>query len=228
MRISIATMTWDKKGDSELVLKAQQFLADNGFESYIIDGGSSPEFIEKLKGMGHHVRTSRTRRLGFDIRDAILWAGENADAVLYTEPDKFDWFSVSMDESIRIYREHPFDCLAIGRTEGSFRTFPEFMQRTEGLMNKFIGRVTGLKGDFIYGPKFFSKRLVDELGKLDVDVGWGTLQYLVGRALGSDMSIDTIFTGADCPESQRENDSASLRMRQLDDNYRGFMLGYEL
>jgi len=223
-KIAISTMTLEEESNNDLLLESLSVLSKYPYDVYIADGGSSQEFLTSLERMGCKVRSVKGG-LTFQHKYSIMGASSNSDVVLYTEPDKLDWFNGGLEESIEGYKSHDSDLGVIARTQQQISTFPEFQQKTECCMNELIGRKIGIKGDFIYGPKIFVSSLGKEINGIDYDIGWGGLMFLVGRAHCNNLKISTLETAVDCPLEQREETNERYRLKQLCENYMGFLLG---
>lgn len=222
--IAIATMTLDSKGNAKLIESALDILSKLPYPVYISDGGSSERFVQSLTKMGHKVKKV-SGGLTYQHKDSILRASYSAETVLYTEPDKYDWFCKGLEETIKLYESGEQGFAAVGRTADKFETFPMYQQRWEREMNKIIAKEIGIEGDFIYGPKLFPQSLGRLVEEIDREIGWGTLMFLIGRASRNGLPIRTINTAASCPLDQRNEDNEACRKKQYEDNKIGFYLG---
>lgn len=220
--VAIATMTFDRKGNAELMESALEVLSQLPYEVYVSDGGSSERFVENMRKMGFHV--NHAEGLTFQHKDAILRASDSHSTVLYTEPDKYDWFLEGLERAIEMHSDEK-SLGVIARTPRGFKTFPEHQQLWEGRLNKIISGNTGVKGDYIYGPKIFPVSLGYEFGKVNEDLGWGGMMFLVGRAYNLGLPIKMIYTASDCPLDQRNEDNENYRKRQFGGNVKGFNMG---
>ncbi|MFH1503093.1 MAG: hypothetical protein ABIE36_00345 [Candidatus Diapherotrites archaeon] len=223
-KLAIATMTFDKKGNAELMESALEVLSKTNYPVYIADGGSSERFINSLKLMGHNVETVQGG-LTYQHKNSILRASQNAYFVLYTEPDKYDWFVNGLEKSLNQYFAGKGVFAAISRTSEQMKTFPVHQREWEGKMNQIIEDETRIKGDFIYGPKLFSSSLGNQVKEIEGDKGWATLMFLVGRAHKMGLSIENIYSASECPLNQRGEDNAEYREKQFNQNKEGFSLG---
>ena len=224
--LAIATMTYDKKGDPELMLKSMELLSQLPYKVYISDGGSSKDFTDSLKDMGHNV--SSANGLNYQLQDSISKASDNAESVLYTEPDKYNWFKTGLKKTIEQYYDGNKGFSAVGRTRSQNATFPSFQQKYEQEMNKIISWYTGVDGDFIYGPKIFPSSLGKQVKEINFDMGWGILMFLVGRADKMNLPLNILNTAVSCPLNQRSEDNELYRLKQYNDNMRGFLKGINI
>jgi len=229
--IAIATMTLDTKGDAQLMEAALEVLAIKSYTVYVADGGSSERFLASIKKMGHKV-TYVPGGLTNQHKHSILRASSTHDIVLYTEPDKFDWFVDALDATVdQYFAGVPSGFAAVGRSREALQTYPVHQQKWEGMINKAIVEKLGLRTtirddyDFVYGPKLFPTTLGRHVADINGNIGWGTLMFLVGRAHKNHMMIRDIPSGLPCPQSQRTEDNEAYRKTQFADNYAGFQLG---
>ena len=87
--------------------------------------------------------------------------------------------------------------------------------------------VTGKEYDFTYGPFLLNRQLVPHLQKVKEDIGWGWRAYLFVLAHRLGLTLDAFIDDFVCPPDQRDDDQKEriYRMRQLEQNIRGIVLG---
>jgi len=222
--IAIATMTCENKGSFELMKASLEALSRLPYAVYIADGGSSREFVESLEKMGHSVEQV-LGDLTAQHKGAILRASDSHDFVLYTEPDKYDWFCQGLEETVELYMGGEQGFGVVSRNVEQLKTFPETQQKWERKMNDLITKRIGINGDFIYGPKLFPQLLGYSVRGIDRDMGWGTLMFLVAKAHKLGVPINNIYTAVSWPIGKRDIDNEEYRMKQFNDNKAGFELG---
>jgi hypothetical protein len=224
-RLAVATMTLDLKGNSAIMIDSLETLSKLGYDIFVADGGSSPKFVADMKAMGLHVDTVEGG-LTFQHKHAILRAADAAERVLYVEPDKGVFFETCLEKAVDGYfREREEGFSAVSRTPRQMLTFPYHQREWEGKMNMLVGRETGVRGDFVYGPRFFPSSLALHLGEIQRDIGWAALMFLVGRAYNQRLPIRTIYAASTCPFGQRREDNEDHRAKQFYWNKKGFYLG---
>ena len=224
--LEIATMTLDKKGDAELMKSSLEVLSNFRYSVHVADGGSSPKFVDALKKMGHKVEYAQG--LTAQHKNSISRASDKSPFVLYTEPDKHDWFVNGFEESVDTYfkRDKGSGLLLVARTPEQLKTFPPHQQEWEGkLAKEIITPKTGVNGDFTYGPRFFPSELGIQVKDVKDAQGWETITFLVGRAYKMGLPINMLYTAAECPLDQRGEDNAKYRQFQFNCNKKGFELG---
>lgn len=227
-QIAIATMTLDQCRNRELMERALHSLAEKGYAAYVADGGSSLEFIDAVKKMGHNIEFV-PGGLVCQQKNSIFRAAQVSPNILYTEPDKFDWINSGLEQSVDEYFARQLEFAAVSRTPEIMATFPEHQQRTENFANDYISRIVlgKIGGDFIYGPKLFISPLAETLNEESSNSlkGWQTLMYLVAKAHKRNLKIGQLPYAAKCPMGQRTNDSEEYRIKQMIDNFQGFFIG---
>jgi hypothetical protein len=87
MQVTVATITLERGDNAAPMLRAMQSLADQGYSACVGDGGSSAEFVDRLRAMGHHVEQPG-RHLRGQMESAFRAAAERGTHVFYFESDK--------------------------------------------------------------------------------------------------------------------------------------------
>jgi hypothetical protein len=234
MNLAIATMTLDKKGDASLMREALSVLARKKYPVYVADGGSSPEFLADIGKMGFNI--AHASGLTPQFKNAITRASKSSHdcAVLYTEPDKLDWFNKGFDEAVanylasESYLEGKRAFVAVSRTPEQFATFPEHQRFWETRFSDIVEAKIGIRGDWLYGPKFITPEIAAEFRHVNEDFGWGGLTFLLARAHKLGYPIYGINNAASCPVAQRNEDNAAYRERQFLGNIKGFEFGLSI
>jgi hypothetical protein len=227
--VSVVTMTWARDAQEGLLLRESlQRLSELNLPAYVTDGGSGRRFTEYLRGLPRfHVSEAEARGLWPQVRRSMRAAFEAATKfILYTEPDKKDFFRDGLREFVsEAGADDRLGIVLAARTAESFATFPEFQRHTEAAINRCCAEVLGERFDFTYGPLLLNKRLVPHLLGLPDDIGWGWRPYAFGVAHRLGYRIDCLETGAPCPAGQREDSRAErlYRMRQLVQNVEGLL-----
>ena len=226
--LTIATITHEGIGDANLQLSALDFLKDRGYRVCVSDGGSSRLFIERLIRMGHEVESTYDGLVSQHIQ-CLTMASKKADNILYTEPDKLDWFRKGLNKSIRQYFNRNLEFALISRNPRQMKTFPIDQQTTEEIANSFLSKwFLQLKSmDFVYGPRIFVSSLARDLIKESLSnlSGWSIPYYLLGKAYKKRLNISGLFNGVACPRSQRREYDPLYRADQLLDVIDGFLIG---
>lgn len=228
--VSIATMTWARDAREERLLReALHHLAALNVPTFVTDAGSGGQFLNFLRGFPHFtVFEADEPGLWPQTRRSLRGASESgAGFVLYTEPDKRDFFRVALREFIN---EAPSDrgvgVVLASRSASSFSTFPEFQKFTEAAINRWCAEVTGVQADFSYGPFLLNRELAPDLDSMKADLGWGWRPYAFGTAHRLGYRVEHLVKELPCPPEQREDDRAEriYRMRQLSQSVQGLIL----
>lgn len=227
-QLTIATITWARDQQEEALLRqALSQLSLLQIPVYVTDGGSGESFVQFLhsfpnftvvnsigKGLWHQVQSS--------LNAALDSSGKH---VLYTEPDKLDFFKNRLAALIEEADEEMGIVLA-ARTTEAFASFPSFQQTTETSINFCCAEVTQKPLDYTYGPFIMNRKLIPFFKDLpgDIDWGWRPFAFCIAHRLGYE--IQEIRADNFCPITQRQDDPKEriYRMKQLYQNIEGVVL----
>ena len=229
-KVAVATMTWARDAAEERLLRESlPLLAASGAPVFVTDGGSGGPFLDFLRGLPNfRVLEAGTPGVWPQARSSIEAAADATSAgfILYTEPDKRDFFRDNLRGFIS---EAPADddvgVVLASRSAESFNTFPEFQRHTETTVNRCCAEVLGVEADFTYGPFLLNRALVPHLDSAEDAVGWGWRPYAFGTARGLGYRIRHVERHLPCPPEQREDGEAERRYRikQLGQNIQGLV-----
>jgi hypothetical protein len=229
-QIVFATMTLARTAsEADLLVRALAALSTFGQPIVVADGGSEPQFIDRIAGVPHcQLRTPASGGLVSQIRSALEGAlAAGRPIICYTEPDKLEFFKSGLAAFLAaIDADRSFGVALAARMPAAFATFPRFQQYAERAINDLVGDVTGVAGDYSYGPFAMDPEVARLVTALDADVGWGWRHYasVAAHHLGRTVALhpgDHV-----CPPDQRDDDAAERlhRLRQLEQNSRGLLL----
>jgi hypothetical protein len=226
--VAIATITWARDAkESELLLSSLETLATHGLPIFVTDGGSGAEFM---------ARARRVRALKFcESGGPGLWpqVRSSLDAaraaggrfILYTEPDKQDFFRDNLDAFIDEARvDENTGVVLVSRTAERNVTFPPFQQYTESVIDRCCAEVIGETFDYSYGPFLLNRAVVPHLQPPREDVGWGWRPYAFGIAHRLGLRVSQVLRASDCPLDQRGESNRVYRMEQLAQSIEGAVL----
>lgn len=222
-------MTWARDGLEEGRLRQSiPYLAELQIPTYVTDAGSGIEFIEFLRSFPHFtVCQAAQPGLWPQVRQSLEAAQRSAAPfLLYTEPDKLEFFR---DHLSQLISEAPEDrnlgALIPGRSDAGFSTFPEFQRFTETAINRCCAERTGRPGDYSYGPFFLNRELLGELRGLAEEIGWGWRIYTLAMTHLMNYRIEFLEKDFVCPAEQREDSHSErlYRMRQLAQSLAGLV-----
>ena len=223
-------MTLARDAREEQRLRASlSFLAALNVPVFVTDGGSGQTFLDFLRGFANF-RVLEAGRPGLwpQVRRSVRAAADSAFAfILYTEPDKLEFFR----DSLRAFlseapgRDDAGVVLA-SRSAASFATFPEFQQHTETTINRCCGEVIGAHLDYTYGPFLVKREIASHLDAAPEEIGWGWRTFAFGAAHRLGYKLSSLVRDLPCPAEQRQDDPAErlYRMRQLSQNIEGLIL----
>jgi hypothetical protein len=228
-QLAIATISWARdEAEEQLLHKSLQQLSLLGVPLYITDGGSPPGFVHDITQLEHlHVLQSSEKGLWAQALTSLQQAADSgASFILYTEPDKLDFFTMlpAFINDINV-NEHTGVVLA-SRSAKGMASFPAFQQMTEATINNCCAEVIGKSFDYTYGPFVMNSKLVAHLRDLANDIGWGWRPYAFNIAARMGLKIQSSTGDYYCPEDQREDDAGErvYRMKQLVQNIQGVVL----
>jgi hypothetical protein len=224
-----ATMTRaETAGQAALLERALRRLAD-GRGVAVADGGSSDAFLAALDALPGVTRVaSDGAGLVGQIKGSLQFALKSgAASILYTEPDKEDFFARGLDGFLRAAAGvEGAGVVLAARSAASYATFPEMQRYTEGVINTLCGHYTGVAGDYSYGPFLIDRRLVPHVLSMADDAGWGWRPFVFALAARLGLPVTLLEGDYPCPPDQRAEDASERlhRIRQLQQNLRGLVL----
>lgn len=228
--VAVATMTWARDAAEERLLRESlPLLAGLGAPVFVTDGGSCGPFLDFLRGLPHfRVLEAGAPGVWPQARSSIEAAASATAAkfVLYTEPDKRDFFRDNLQGFIsEAPAERDVGVVLASRSAESFDTFPEFQRHTEAAINRCCAEVLKVEADFTYGPFLLNRALVPHLFSADDAVGWGWRPYAFGTARRLGYRIAHVERHLPCPPEQREDGGAErlYRIKQLGQNIQGLV-----
>jgi hypothetical protein len=224
--IAIATMSWARTDDEETRLsRALTRLCDLGVPVCLSDRGTSGRLTERLTRLPNLRMATPAAGLVTQVQSSIRLAGTlGCGWILYTEPDKEDFFDGGLGEFIaNAPSSSDVGVVLASRTADSFQSFPPMQRETEEIINHLISDQIGVSGDYSYGPFLFSRTLLADVLSLPSHLGWGWRHatFLAAHRRG----LRVLHAAGDfrCPPDQREESDADRRHRliQLSQNVLG-------
>lgn len=233
-RLAIATVTLVRDPTEEVLLRRSlQRLVESELPIVIADGGSNAGFVEFLATLdGARIVAPDRKGLVPQVRAALEGAaGDDVDAILYTESDKLAFFDAGLSTLVEQGRVGVDTTLTLAsRDAQSFATFPPVQQYTERTINDLCGEALAAPGDYSYGPFVMGRSLVPWLRDVPDDLGWGWRHAIFAIAHRLGHRIVHVAGRFECPLDQREEDEGERlhRLRQLDQNISGLQVGLAL
>ena len=228
--LAIATISWARDAQEEQLLRESlPYLAALEIPVFITDGGSGPGFLDFLQSFPHFtVLKPDGRGVWAQARKSVQAAqASGARYILYTEPDKRDFFRDYLPQFIATTpAEDQTGIILASRSEKGFATFPAFQRSTETTINQCCAEIIDKPVDYTYGPFLLNAKLVPYLPLLPEDIGWGWRPFTFGLAHRLQYLIEQVTDDFSCPLEQRDDSPAEriYRMRQLSQNIQGLVL----
>jgi hypothetical protein len=222
-------MTWVREPAEEPALRrALARLADLGLPTAVADRGASRSFAAFLATLPRLTVVEATGpTLVGQVKAAVAAAaGVGAPFVLYTEPDKEEFFANHLRTLIaRAPDDSDVGVVLASRSDSSFQSFPPMQRYAEGVVNHLCGDALGVAGDYTYGPFLLSRSLAGEVSSTADDLGWGWRPYTFRAAHRCGMRVVHVCDHYCCPTDQRGEDDGERvhRLRQLRDNILGLI-----
>jgi hypothetical protein len=217
MQVTVATITLQRGDNAAPMLRAMQSLADQGYSACVGDGGSSPEFVERLRVMGHHVEQPG-RHLRGQMESAFRAAAERGTHVFYFESDKVAFVENRLTATIRQYRSRGLDFATVGRKRRDWYTFPAPQVEIERAQSTLIGGMVGIPGDWVAGPALMPSDHVAVLAESRWDGtnrhGWGVPWFVLGRAWKNGLKVGLIRTAPGVEPDARSEFNPGYRFYQ--------------
>lgn len=228
--VAAATMTWARDEQEERLLRESlPLLSRAGFPIFVTDAGSCEAFVDFLRSLPNFtVCDLAGRGLLAQVGRSVRAAYETGRRfILYTEPDKRDFFRGPMQEFVGDAPDSgEVGVVLASRSEASLYTFPEFQRHTEEAINRCCAEIVGARFDFTYGPFLMNRALAPFLEHAGADLGWGWRPYVFGLASRLGYRVEGLVKELPCPPEQREDSRPErvYRMRQLSQSIEGLIL----
>jgi hypothetical protein len=195
----------------------------------VADRGSSPAFTRFLRGLpGFTVITNVDGGLVGQVCAALSGAaGFGRPHILYTEPDKEEFFQARLSAFLSSAPEagrRPGVVIA-ARDAISFSSYPPFQQRAERIINDLCADVTGIPGDYSYGPFLMPAEMLHHVLAVEATIGWGWRHRVFLTAHREQRLLVHVAGTHPCPPDGQQEDAAERahRLRQLSQNILGLI-----
>jgi hypothetical protein len=225
--LAIATITLARQPDEEaMLLRGLAALAASPLPVFVTDGGSASAFLERARRIDGLTWCEPARGLWPQVRRGLDAAREaGARWILYTEPDKVDFFR----ENLRTFiAQAPVNegsgVVLVSRASEQLATFPVFQQYSESVINRCCAEVIGRAFDYSYGPFLLAATVVQHLRPPTEEIGWGWRPFAFGIAHRLGLRIEHVPLAAACPADQRSRSERVYRMQQLAQSVEGLVL----
>ncbi|MGZ3938880.1 MAG: hypothetical protein ACXVLT_09470 [Flavisolibacter sp.] len=225
-KLCIATISLARSEEEDKALRESlSRLAKSGLPVFVTDGGSPERFRTILNSLPNF-NVLQAKGLWPQAKSSIRAAKDaGADFILYTEPDKLEFFSDHLHKLLEQPIDDSVGVLLAGRSAKGFASFPSFQQMTETAINNCCKEIIGKDIDYCYGPFLFNSRLIAYLDVLDDNCGWGWRPFVFAVAHRLGLRVEGFEGDFNCPVDQREDDEGEriYRMKQLTQNINGLV-----
>ena len=229
--LSVATITLVRDDEEEQLLRESMLaLAAHDVPVYITDGGSPAHFIDFLRGFPNFILSGTPAKgLLAQVANSLSAAyAAGADYILYSEPDKKHFFQEGLSPFLEQASVNAqTGVLLASRTAAGFASYPAFQRMTETTINNCCTEVTGHALDYTYGPFLMSCKLIPHLKFAQEDLAWGWRPYIFTIAHRLGLRLEEYQGAFFCPPQQQQDSAEErvYRMKQLEQNVRGVVLG---
>lgn len=227
--IAIATISLARNdAEARVLLRALACLSRRRSDIFLADGGSCPSFREALTGLPITVVPVDERGLVAQVRAALgAAAASGARRVLYTEPDKHEFFDRHLAAFLDTAGAAGEPVALAARSAAAFETFPPFQRFTESIFNRLCAEFIAGPSDFLYGPFLVDSSLAATVTQVDGALGWGWRPFVFATAHRLGQGIASIVGDYACPQDQRHDPERLHRLRQLQQNVAGLVAAFD-
>jgi len=190
--IAVATVSWIRTAkEAGLILKTIEALSQLELPVVIVDGGSDPRYLQKIREMKNVVLLTGGKGLTAQLIESQRLAAKLAKTIFYLHTDKLDFALETAPKMIEYYRSLKHQGVLVPtRTPASMATYPIFQQKVEDFLNYFMSDYLGVTADYYAGPKIYPASLVSYLDQLQGEIGWGFEAYFYALAKRLEMPFD--------------------------------------
>jgi hypothetical protein len=228
-QVAVATITLARSEDDErAILDALRRLALDRWPVAVSDGGSDAPFVAAVAALpAVTLVPPRTRGLVGQVKASVAAAcALDTPFILYTEPDKFEFFDEHLTEFVAAAPDDPsIGVVLAARSPASFAAFPAVQRDTEGTFNRLCSGIIGEATDYLYGPFLMNRALAARVEAARDDLGWGWRPYVFAQAIRLGYRVESVVGDFANPPDSQLDDRAELmhRTRQLHQNLDGLL-----
>jgi hypothetical protein len=229
-KLSIATITWARNEDEVSLLQSSLTqLSEFNVPIFVTDAGSTMNFTEFLldcKNINLHPEPVKGVWPQTNVSLTAAYRS-GSEFVLYTEPDKLQFFSTHLQSLInRIEVKNKTGVVLYSRTTNAFNSFPAFQQMTETAINNCCAELLGNNTDYTYGLFILRREIIPVLSQLPENIGWGWRPFAFNLCKRLRYDVECMEGDFFCPHEQTEDHPQErvYRMKQLKENIEGLVL----
>jgi hypothetical protein len=144
------------------------------------------------------------------LRDIMAAAArETARAIVYMEGDKFSFVPQVGAMAAPILGGRADATLAVRSARG-FSQFPRVQRLVEWGVNRYIGSQTGVRTDYLYGPRAFSPEVASLVREYRAD-DWGVMTYPVIAAIARGYRFEAVEVSGEPQPAYMQKYDAIMR-----------------
>lgn len=192
-RIAIATFTLARsKGEEKLIEETIQSLSLLSIPIVISDSGSPLSFIKKVKKIENVILINHNAGTFIEqIISSHKEAAKLSPHIFFLQTDKLDFAKKYAKKMIDEYTNSSKKGMFIAiRGNDTLQKYPHFQRKQEEFLNYFISDYTGIKGDYVAGPKIYPSSIVKYLDQINEEIGWGVEAFFYVIAKRLNLSFD--------------------------------------
>jgi hypothetical protein len=184
---------------------------------FVTDNSQHPALAPSIAQLPnlHFVKESQDMvpRICNSLRRA---AAERPDAIVYTEPDKLDFFRTGMDRLLRTAEQNPSSLVIPARDKSSFESIPSGQRMLESMTRQIVAQYLGSDIDLLFGPFALPCAAVEQyLPGVRTEFGWGWRTYVIARCLKHGVPLIVSEGRFPAPEWNRHEDDGPSRLYRL-------------
>lgn len=121
-----------------LAMESLAYAKRSGYELLVVDGGSSPDFLNKVRSLGIEVVTQKSKGMSESRRAAIFGCSQKPGVrvVIWVEPEKVDFIRNWVDITANPILNGRADLVISCRNENAISTYPLFQAESEKKADK--------------------------------------------------------------------------------------------
>jgi hypothetical protein len=228
-QLVIATICWARdETEEELLRRSLKELSGLGIPVYICEGGSKPSFVNEISRLPNFILFQPIEKgLWTQALNSLQHAfSSEATFVLYTEPDKLDFFKTLRQWLNDVNVNEQTGVVLASRSTEAMNSFPAFQRMTEATINNCCAEIIGQPFDYTYGPFILNRKIIPLLESLPKEIGWGWRPYAFNIAVRLGLQVTSSVGDYYCPPDQQADDATEriYRMKQLTQNIDGLVL----
>lgn len=194
---------------SSIALRTINRIINLGYDLYIIDAGSSSDFIAKLDELGTSFIKDKPN-LGENKRKVLEAAYKSGKKVIVLmEPEKESLVS-ELYKTVKPIIEGKADIIIPKRL--SLTSYPKYQQYSEAIGNLYIKELIGYDLDIFFGPRVISREMADYFldRKKDYDNNWNILYLPILQAIKDKKKVISVDVNYIHPKEQTEIEEHNL------------------